>query len=304
MSPAPSRTALLAALALVFNAFVWGLSWWPFRQLEGAGLHPLWATVLIYALAVGVITLARPAAWRELLTHPALWLLVLASGTTNAAFNWAVTIGDVVRIVLLFYLMPLWAVLLARLLLHERLTSAALLRVALALAGAMVILWPPGGGLPLPRTLAEGLGVLGGFAFALNNVMLRREAARSEGARALAMFVGGVLVSGLLIALMTPGGSVPPLPPAAPGWLMGALALAVFFLAGNLALQYGATRLPANATAVIMLTEVLFASVSALALGAGALDARLAIGGAAIVGAALLAARQHAASSDAQRSSG
>ncbi len=282
------------ALALTFNAFVWGLSWWPLRQLEGAGLHPLWATVLIYTVAVAVITLARPAAWRELFSHPALWLLVLASGSTNAAFNWAVTIGDVLRIVLLFYLMPLWVVLLAWLLLNERLTAAALLRVALALAGAMVILWPPGGGLPLPRTLAEGLGVLGGFSFALNNVMLRREAARSEGARALAMFVGGVLVAGLLIALLTPAGVVPALPPTAPGWTIGALLLAALFLAGNLALQYGATRLPANATAVIMLTEVLFASGSALALGAGTLDARLAIGGTAIVGAALLAAHRHA----------
>ncbi|MDP1691640.1 MAG: DMT family transporter [Burkholderiaceae bacterium] len=282
------------ALALTFNAFVWGVSWWPLRQLEGAGLHPLWATVLIYAVAVAVITLARPAAWRELFSHPALWLLVLASGSTNAAFNWAVTIGDVLRIVLLFYLMPLWVVLLAWLLLNERLTAAALLRVALALAGAMVILWPPGGGLPLPRTLAEGLGVLGGFSFALNNVMLRREAARSEGARALAMFVGGVLVAGLLIALLTPAGVVPALPPPAPGWTIGALLLAALFLAGNLALQYGATRLPANATAVIMLTEVLFASGSALALGAGTLDARLVIGGTAIVGAALLAAHRYA----------
>jgi hypothetical protein len=44
-----------------------------------------------------------------------------------------------------------------------------------------------------------------------------------------------------------------------------------------------------------MLTEVLFASASALALGAGTLDLRLAVGGSAIVGAALLAARQHAA---------
>jgi drug/metabolite transporter (DMT)-like permease len=285
---------LLPALALVFNAFVWGVSWWPFRQLEAAGLHPLWATVLIYAFAVLVITLARPAAWRELFKHPALWLLVLASGTTNAAFNWAVTIGDVVRIVLLFYLMPLWAVLLARLLLHEPLTRGATLRVALALGGALVILWPPGGGLPLPRTLPEALGVIGGFSFALNNVMLRREAARSEGARALAMFVGGALVAGLLVALLTPAGTVAPLPTAASGWVLGALGLAGLFLAGNLALQYGATRLPANATAVIMLTEVLFASASALALGAGTLDLRLAIGGAAIISAALLAARQHA----------
>jgi len=284
------RVATVPALALVLNAFVWGVSWWPFRRLESAGLHPLWATALIYAVAVIAISAARPAAWRELVGHPALWLLVLASGTTNAAFNWAVTIGDVVRVVLLFYLMPLWAVLLARLLLDERLTRSALLRVALALAGALVILWPAGGGLPLPRTLAEALGVLGGFSFALNNVMLRREAARSEGARALAMFVGGMLVASMLALLLTPGGTVPAPPPPAPGWVAGALALAAFFLAGNLALQFGATRLPANATAVIMLTEVLFASVSALALGAGTLDARLAFGGAAIVAAALLAA--------------
>ena len=282
---------LRPALALVFNAFVWGVSWWPFRQLQGAGLHPLWATALIYALAVVAITLARPAAWRELLSRPALWVLVLAAGTTNAAFNWAVTIGDVVRVVLLFYLMPLWAVLLARLLLGERLTAGVLARVALALAGALAILWPAGGGLPLPRTLPDVLGLIGGFSFALNNVMLRREAARSEGARALAMFAGGALVAGALAVLLTPGGTVPAVPALQPGWVGGALLLGLAFLVGNLALQYGAARLPANATAVIMLTEVLFASASALALGAGTLDARLALGGAAIVGAALLAAR-------------
>jgi len=293
LNPLPTASPW-PALALVLNAFVWGVSWWPLRQLEAVGLHPLWATVLIYVVAVIAISLARPSAWRELATQPMLWLLVLASGTTNATFNWAVTIGDVVRVVLLFYLMPLWAVLLARLLLHERFTGSALLRVALALAGALVILWPPGGGLPVPRSLPEALGLIGGFAFALNNVMLKREAARSEAARALAMFVGGTLVGASLAVLLTPGGTVPALPPLAPGWVGATLALAACFMASNLALQCGATRLPAHATAVIMLTEVLFASGSALALGAGTLDLRLAIGGAAIVGAALLAAPQHA----------
>jgi drug/metabolite transporter (DMT)-like permease len=293
LNPLPTAS-LWPALALVLNAFVWGVSWWPLRQLEAVGVHPLWATVMIYIVAVVTISLARPTAWRELATRRTLWLLVLASGTTNAAFNWAVTIGDVVRVVLLFYLMPLWAVLLARLLLNERFTGSALLRVALALGGALVILWPPGDGLPVPRSLPEALGLLGGFAFALNNVMLKREAARSEGARALAMFVGGALVAASIAALLAPAGTVPPLPPLAPGWVAGTLALAACFLGSNLALQYGATRLPAHATAVIMLTEVFFASASALALGAGKLDLRLAIGGGAIIGAALLAARQHA----------
>ena len=136
---------LVAALALCVNAFVWGTSWWPFRQLEAAGLHPLWATVMIYALSATLIATLRPQAVGQVLRTPALWVLVLASGTTNAAFNWAVTIGDVVRVVLLFYLMPLWAVLLARWLLHEPLTRRAGLRVLLALAGAAIVLWPDGG---------------------------------------------------------------------------------------------------------------------------------------------------------------
>jgi drug/metabolite transporter (DMT)-like permease len=61
------------------------------------------------------------------------------------------------------------------------------------------------------------------------------------------------------------------------------------FLLSNLTLQYGAARLSANATAVVMVTEVLFASVSALLLGAGQLSGPLVAGGALIVAAALLA---------------
>jgi drug/metabolite transporter (DMT)-like permease len=295
-----------AVACLTFNAFVWGVSWAPFRWLEARGLHPLAATAAIYALAVLVLTLWRPQAWREVMQHKTLWVLVLASGTTNAAFNWAVTVGDVVRVVLLFYLMPLWAVLLARLVLHERLTAGALLRVALALAGAMIILWPSASTaasgserLPLPRTGADVLALIGGFSFALNNVMLRHQAARSEASRALAMFVGGTTVSGVLAWALAAGalaGFTPPVasiwPASAGPWLAALVVLGLLFLASNWSLQLGAARLPANVTAVVMLSEVLFASVSAIALGAGRLSAPVLLGGAAIVAAALLAARQ------------
>ena len=302
------RGRTLAVLALLFNALAWGLAWWPLRQLQGLGLHPLWATVLIYALPVLVISIWRPAAWAQLLRTPTLWLLVAAAGTTNAAFNWGVTVGDVVRVVLLFYLMPVWAVLLAWLLLGESLRAEALLRVGLALAGAMLVLAaghqgagavgqasaPAADGLgwPVPRNLAEWLGVLGGFTFALNNVMLRREAGRPPEGRALAMFLGGMLVSAVLALLLQ--AQVPPPPaPAALGLAGLALAfgLGLWFLAGNLALQYGATRLPAGVTAVVMVSEILFASVSAVLLGAGSLSMPVLLGAALIVGAAVWSAR-------------
>jgi drug/metabolite transporter (DMT)-like permease len=287
-------TRSLAVLALVFNALVWGVSWWPFRALEAQGIHPLWTTAFVFAVALVVIGVSQPSAWRRVATTPALWALMLASGCTNAAFNWGVVAGDVVRVVLLFYLMPLWVVLLARWVLHEPITPTSLLRVALSLAGALVVLWPTDGRLPWPREAGDWLGLAGGFFFALNNVILRRAAHRPEADRALAMFVGGVLVSTVLASVLTAqGGAALPQLPTGSGWVI-ALALSAGFLASNLALQYGAARLSANITSVVMLTEVLFASVSALWLGGGAITLQLALGGALIVAAAVLAAWQAA----------
>jgi drug/metabolite transporter (DMT)-like permease len=286
-------SGVLPAFALTLNALVWGTSWWPLRQLQASGLHPLWTTALVYAAAVALIVSVRPRAVVQLVRTPALWVLVLAAGTTNATFNWGVVIGDVVRVLLLFYLMPLWAVLLARLVLNEPITPHAGMRVALALVGAAIVLWPSGAGLdalPLPRTLPDWLGVLGGLSFALNNVMLRREAERPAEGRALAMFGGGALVSAALAALLASRGGVPWPPAPQTGWVLLAALMTGLFLAGNLALQYGASRLRASVTAVVMLTEIVFGAVSSLALGAGTLTAPLVIGGGLILLAALLSA--------------
>jgi drug/metabolite transporter (DMT)-like permease len=123
--------------------------------------------------------------------------------------------------------------------------------------------------------------------------MLRREAKRSEAARALAMFLGGALVSAVLATLLVRQGQAGWPPLLAPGWALAALSIGALFLLSNLTLQYGAARLPANATAVIMLLEVPVASGSALLLGGGQLTTSVSVGGLLILSAALLAAFEH-----------
>lgn len=285
-----SRQTLLGIVGLMLNAFVWGVSWWPFRYLHTLGLNPLWATAFIYGVSVCAIVLWRPGALAQLWRNRPLWIIVLSSGATNAAFNWGVTVGDVVRVVLLFYLMPVWAALLARWMLHERFTPLVAARLVLAVFGAMVVLWPPGGGLPVPHQLADWLGVVGGFFFALNNVMLRKYSHTPAEARGLAMFAGGTVVAGGLAALLASRGLGSPLPPPATDWLLAVSLLSLGFLAGNLGLQYGAERLSSNLTAVVMTAEVVFASGSAVLLGAERLTAPLLIGGSLILLAILLAA--------------
>ena len=278
-----------AAAALTLNAFVWGVSWWPFRTLHNQGLHPLWATAIIYVFALLCLLTLRPHAWRGLLQHPLLWLLVVASGLTNVGFNWAVTVGDVVRVVLLFYLMPAWVVLLAWPLLGEKPSAGSLLRLALALTGVVIVLKTPASPWPIPESLADWLALMGGFSFALTNILLRRLNQTPGEARMLAMFGGGAVMATSAAAIGMGLGVVAA--PPAPGmvWAGLALLISLAFLLGNLALQYGAARLSASATSLIMLSEVVFASVSSVVLGAGELSTRTLLGGGLILLASLLA---------------
>lgn len=281
-------------LGLIFNAFAWGLSWWPLRELQRLGLHPLWATVVFFVLGAVLILMSRPQALHRVMQQPALWALAAAAGFTNAAFNWAVSVGDVVRVVLLFYLMPLWAVLLAWWLLGERISKGALLRVVLALAGAVLVLKPVEGGWPRFDGLADWLGLLGGLGFALTNVLLRQQAAQATSARALAMFLGGALLPLALGAVLWPLSLVPGWPAWDTHWVLGALAVGLLFFGSNLALQYGASRLPVHTTSVVMLTEIVFATVSSVWWGGATLSSTVLLGGALILGAALLATQDSA----------
>jgi drug/metabolite transporter (DMT)-like permease len=276
----------LPVVALIFNAFVWGVSWFPFRQIESHGLHPVWATCLIYLPIAAVMALLRRSTWREFVLYPALLLLALAAGFTNVGFNWAVTQGDVVRVVLLFYLMPLWIVLLAWLFLGERPTPSALTRVAIALAGVAIVLKTPETDWPVPSSLTDWLGVTAGFGFAVTNILLRRLRDASGASRALAMFGGCSLMAGATALAGTALGTIPATGFDETGWWGWAMVLGVGFVFANICLQYGAARLAANVTSVIMLSEVLFASASSVALGAATMDARIWIGGALIVLAA------------------
>jgi drug/metabolite transporter (DMT)-like permease len=280
-----SAVSPVAILVLITNTIIWGLSWTAFKALRGYGLHPVWATAAIFAGCTLLIFLYRPNILQEVKGHPSLILVAIAAGLTNTAFNSAVAFGDVVRVILLFYLMPIWAIVLARIVLHEPITLRALARIALGLSGAMIVLYQPGMGLPLPSHWVDWVALGGGMAFAANNIMLRRLHGVSDGARAITMLGGGGLWACLMgIVISTVGGV------AWPGSIdAGALPVlavwVVLFLIANLCLQYSVARLPANVTAVVMLTEILIASVSAWMFGSAQLRVQDLLGGALIAAA-------------------
>ena len=284
-----AHSRALPGSILLVNSLIWGLSWWPLKALQAHGWHPLWSTTLVFLLGTAAIAAFKPAAVSDLMRSPLLWMVGLASGVTNGAFNWGIAVGDVVRVILLFYLMPIWAAILARVLLKEKISARVLVRIALALCGAAIVLRPEGGGIPLPSSAGDWLGLFGGMGFALTNVMLRRAANCQRDSRALAMFAGSAAIPGLVV-LITSGGAIAAPNAFSPQVLGLIIALGSAMLVANFALQFAAARLPVNTTSVVMLTEVVFAAVSSVLLIGAVITLPMVAGGLLIVFSSLLSA--------------
>ncbi len=280
----------LAGIALLLNAAVWGLSWIPFKALAADGIHPLWATCIIFSLSTLILAASNQGIWRHFKTYPGLLWLLLAAGGTNACFNTAVALGPVIRVILLFYVMPVWAALLARLILKEPITRIGLLEITLGMAGAMMVVYRPDSGLPLPQSLPDWLALAGGFLFALNNIQLKRLQQVPAAIGTQAMVTGAFVLCGLVASVLTAQGIIdtPHLLTAAhrDQSLLTLVLWSFLFLAGNRCLQYGASRLPAALTAVLMLSEVMFGASSAWLLGESTPRWQDAAGGALILTAA------------------
>ncbi len=272
------------------GALVWGLIWYPYRVLQDAGVSGATATLITYLLAMVCGAFMLPRVWRERSTF-GWWalLLVLSAGWANFGYVLAMLHGEVMRVLLLFYLAPVWTVLFSYWLLGERLNRYGWLVVALSLGGALVMLWEPSVGVPFPQSVSEWLGLSAGMGFALSNVTSRRAAHLSLEVKSFSLWVGTAALT--LPFLLWNGGMAGQVGAITPqSWLLLAL-MGLVLCAVSYAVQYGVTHLAANRAVVLFLFELVVAAVSSYFIADEAMDLRDWIGAALIVSASLLSGK-------------
>jgi drug/metabolite transporter (DMT)-like permease len=285
-----SRHHLLPVFSLLLTATMWGLVWYPLRLLEARGLGGLWLTLASYAaaLAVGLGWLWRGR--RDWQRQPlVLGLMALAAGWCNVAFVLAILDGTVVRVLLLFYLSPVWTLVLGWVFLEEHPGVSGLVVFVLAVGGAVVMLWNPAMGMPWPRSQADWLAASSGFAFAFSNVMVRKMRAVSMQTKSAATWLGVVIVAMVSILIVSQR-----LPAVAASTWLGAAALGwLGFVVMTLTVIYGVSRMPVHRSAVILLFELVVGAVSSLLLTDEQVLLQEWLGGVLILVAAYLAAHAH-----------
>jgi drug/metabolite transporter (DMT)-like permease len=280
----PAATHRAAVLALLFSGTLWGTTWLPLKHFAAAGLTGLTLTLCTYGL-IGMLALpwllrTRPRWWGS---HRLLLLMGVLAGLSNACWVTGLMFGQVTRVMLLFYLIPVWAMLGARVFLGEPVTRLRLLAVAMAVGGAVLVLGGPGA-LAGPPQLLDVLAVLAGLLFAASNLCARAAAQVPVPVKAVVVFAGCAVVGGALIPVVDHA-----LPPIGPRLALELAAFALLWLTAAMFTQaYGITHLEAGRAGVLLIFELVAAVITAMAVAGERLDAAGWTGAALIATAALL----------------
>jgi drug/metabolite transporter (DMT)-like permease len=281
------RIERLAVLSLLVSGLLWGMMWLPLKYFGMQGLSGVILTLCTYG-AVGVIALPVILAQRRRWRAQAHLLLAagLLGGMANNCFITALMLGEVVRVMLLFYLAPIWGVLGGNLFLGERITPARACGMGLAVIGAVLVVGGPQA-LHQPVAPADVLGLASGLFYALTNVATRAGHRIPLVSKTLVIFAGCATVSAALLPFV--GNGLPPLPPRL---VLQLLAFAGLWLTAAMwTTMYGVTHLEAGRSSVLLVFELVAAVVSAMLIAGERLSGVEWLGAVCIMGAALIEAR-------------
>ena len=266
MIPKPNpgaHSTTAPTLAILASTVLWGTWWIPLRKLDALGFGSIWTTggglliPLLVMLPVAILGRKRIAAAGWPLIFSAFFFACALALYAEGALR-----GQVARVILLFYLTPVWSTLLARFMLNQPITPRRVLTLVFGLAGMLVILEVDNAS-PLPRDAGEWFGLVSGVAWGLAMVYTQRTPTHPVADKVALQFIFAVLVFAALTAI--PGGrewsAAFDITATSLGWLLG------FAFLWNLPVVwltfYGGGRIEPGRVAILLMMEVAIGLITA-----------------------------------------
>lgn len=254
-----------AKIACLYAGACWGLFWVPLRALGDAGLHPLWTTVVYFLIPT--LCLLPILIWRWRHVWQGGWgfqVTVIASGLALTCYSASIVYTEVVRAILLFYLMPIWSTLLARFVLGEAITPARVIAIGLAALG-MLTIFGLGLTFPVPRNFGDWLGLAAGFFWAVTMVRLRCDEERSSVDLTVGFFIWSLIIATCAAMVLAPS-AVPSVAQTLPVMPLLLIFMVLFVLPGTYASLWAPKFLSPGLASLLLMTEVAVGAISAALL--------------------------------------
>lgn len=284
---AKSTSHLLPALAVALCGAVWGGFWIPLHWFASEGVGGAWVALIFNAMAMlsAIPWLLRRDAWEGAADQMLNGLLL---GTAFSLYTVSLVLTDVVHAILLFYLTPVWSTLVGRVFLGQRLSASRILAMVMGFAGLAAVLGVKDG-IPLPRNWGDALALLSGMLWACGTLRSFHRPTRKVALPVFSFAVGGLISSAVILA----AAAALALPLAEPGhmqamlpWIM--LLGLIIFVPPNFLVLWAAQRIDSARVGILLMTEVLFGTLSAGLLSGQPFTLAEGLGTALIVSAGLI----------------
>jgi EamA-like transporter family. len=250
----------LPVYVLIGASLLWGLSWLPLRYLNQLGFEG----ISLLLVSQGILALLfSPFGFRFKLIKDnlkPLLVIALTGGSAILCFTYALIYGDVIRVMVLFYLLPVWGVLGGKFFLGEHPDWIRWLGVVLALGGAFLIL----GGVSIfnsPPSWIDLMALASGLCFAANNLVFRGVQRLPLSTKLVFMFYGCASISAVLLFL---GVEALPVSVAPVHWALLVVYTLSWLLCANIGSQWAVTRMEAGKSSIIIIVELVAAVISAM----------------------------------------
>ena len=273
-----------AILVLIISAIGWGITWLPIKLINEMGLDSM-HLILIAFLSGAIVSLPwlfrQHALWKSSLGF--MLMIGIAGGFANSAFQTAIVHGDVIRVMILFYMLPVWSVIGGRIFLQEKIDILRLSAVILCLAGAAIILdvwntsWK---GISWIDLLAIGSGL----GLAATNILFRFTQTIPLMSKISVTFIGCAVIIGIFLGTSENSAALPDNKAIPLAMLYGA----IWIMLITIGTQWAVTKMEAGRSSIILVMELVVAVVSAAIISNAQLGINEMIGGAMVIGAALV----------------
>ena len=271
---------LSISIAVFITSGLWGLYWIPQRALENGGLTGGWGTVSQYAIPLIVLTPLM--IWKFLKgksTGLRLPMIGLFFGGGIACYANSFLLTDVMRVFILFYLMPVWTTIFEFIIFKQKPKWQRGVSLFLALLGLWIV-FGKDGNLPFPVNVGDWLALLGGFLCAIGAIKL--EEAKSEDITSLmySFFFYGLLVTLFTSLIFSDAFGAFPKFASLVSMLPFLLILSlVFFIPSNIIILWSPSKIGAGLFSILVLSEIIFGTISAAFLANEPFGWRETVGG-------------------------
>jgi drug/metabolite transporter (DMT)-like permease len=283
--PAGNGGILWPSLAMLASTLFWGTMWIGLREIGAAGVPATLGGTLVYGLPAILLLPVVLFRWQRVRADARGLLLCAAPlALCNILFAMAVVMGEIGMIILMFYLSPIWSTLLERILLKVSISPLRWAGIALALIG-LLVLQGGHGRMPWPSNVAEWMGLVAGFCWAIALLTARMWPQIPVLDKSVLQFVCALPI-GLIVFFVVDVTLLPATWPenmallAAMPWIFATFLL---WVVPSLTLSlWGAARLSPGRANILMMFEVV------VGVGSGALLAGEDLGWNKILGAVLI----------------